>query len=206
MQKWEYLEMEVEIGGPLTGKKGRAWSYQANGKHVTIFVTLPVGAVDLPNRRIMQLPKLGVQTKNRKAAITSLLPIPALIEFVQEWDSFVRAQSADPRLAWYARLNWDGSAVDVGDLVTPERKFTGRVSALRQGLIELCQRAGVEYKSPHKARLGLGVYGMKHARTMAELKALSQNMMHKNIATTDGTYGNLVDDDVARIIATFTPD
>ena len=36
MQKWEYLEMEVEIGGPLTGKKGRAWSYQANGKHVTI--------------------------------------------------------------------------------------------------------------------------------------------------------------------------
>lgn len=36
MPKWEYLEMEVEIGGPLTGKKGKAWTYQENGKHIAI--------------------------------------------------------------------------------------------------------------------------------------------------------------------------
>lgn len=35
MQKWEYLEMEVEIGGPLTGQKGKARICQANGKHIS---------------------------------------------------------------------------------------------------------------------------------------------------------------------------
>jgi integrase len=170
------------------------------------FVTLPVGAVDIPNRRILQLPELGVQTKNSKAAVTTLLPIPRLIDVVTAWDARVRTVSTtDPRLAWYTRLGWEGEALDVNDLITADRKYTGRITSLRQGLMDLCKLAGVEYKSPHKARHGHGVYGIKRARTMAELKALSQNMMHANIATTDGTYGNLVEDDVAAILSTFTP-
>jgi len=60
--------------------------------------------------------------------------------------------------------------------------------------------------SPHKIRHGHGVYGIKRAKTIAELKALSQNMMHETVATTDGIYGQLADDDVTRIISTFTPD
>lgn len=170
------------------------------------FVTLPIGAVDIPNRRIFQLPELGIQTKNSKAAVTTLLPIPRLLEIVSAWDARLRTVSQDPHFAWYTRLGWDGEALDPNDLIAAHRKYTGRVTSLRQGLIDLCRRAGVEYKSPHKARHGHGVYGIKRARTMAELKALSQNMMHANIATTDGTYGNLVEDDVADIIATFTPD
>ncbi len=66
--------------------------------------------------------------------------------------------------------------------------------------------AGVEAKSPHKIRHGHGVYGLKHAKTMEEYKALSQNMMHESVATTDKTYGVLIRDDVKNIIATFKPD
>jgi integrase len=170
------------------------------------FVTLPLGAVDLARRRISQLPELGVLTKNSKAAITSLFPIAPLLAIVEEWDSFVRSQSDDPHLAWYTRLRWDGTEIDITDLIEPGRSWTGRVNALREGLKEICRLAGVEYKSPHKIRHGHGVYGIKRAKTMAELKALSQNMMHENISTTDGIYGNLVEDDVASILATFTPD
>lgn len=138
------------------------------------------------------------------AAVTTFLPIPRLLEVVADWDAYLRAHSQDGRLAWYTRLGWEGEALDPNDMITPDRKSSGRISSLRQGLIELCQIAGVEYKSPHKARHGHGVYGIKRARTMGELKALSQNMMHSNISTTDGTYGNLVEEDVSRILATFT--
>ena len=69
---------------------------------------------------------------------------------------------------------------------------------------ELCQLAGVEFKSPHKIRHGHGVYGIRKARDMAQLKALSQNMMHANVGITDGIYGNLPEDEVASILSGFT--
>jgi integrase len=59
---------------------------------------------------------------------------------------------------------------------------------------------GVEYYSAHKLRHGHAVYALKHAKTMAELKAISQNLMHSSIGITDGIYGRLVDDDVNRVI------
>ncbi len=33
MQKWEYLEMEVTIGGPISGTKGHLWVFKTNGRH-----------------------------------------------------------------------------------------------------------------------------------------------------------------------------
>ena len=31
--QWEYCELEVTIGGPLSGTKGTVWTFQTNGKH-----------------------------------------------------------------------------------------------------------------------------------------------------------------------------
>lgn len=33
MQKWEYCEIEVIIGGPISGVKGRGHYFRSNGKH-----------------------------------------------------------------------------------------------------------------------------------------------------------------------------
>lgn len=35
MAKWEYAEMEVIIGGPITGVQAEVTIYQADGKHET---------------------------------------------------------------------------------------------------------------------------------------------------------------------------
>lgn len=35
MQKWEYAEIEVVIGGPLSGTKADVIFYKASGKHET---------------------------------------------------------------------------------------------------------------------------------------------------------------------------
>lgn len=61
--------------------------------------------------------------------------------------------------------------------------------------------AGVTYQSPHKLRHGHVVYGIKNARSLEELKAISQNVMHSSVVITDKIYGNLVGNDVAEIIA-----
>ena len=47
-----------------------------SGMRITAFATLPIGCVDIQARRIEQLPQKGVRTKNHKAAVTTLLPIP----------------------------------------------------------------------------------------------------------------------------------
>jgi site-specific recombinase XerC len=59
----------------------------------------------------------------------------------------------------------------------------------------------VAYHSPHKLRHGHAVYAIKQARTIPELKAISQNLMHSSLTITDGVYGVLSGLDVANTIA-----
>jgi hypothetical protein len=40
------------------------------------------------------------------------------------------------------------------------------------------------------------VYALKNAKDISALKAISQNLMHKNLSITDGVYGVLSDKDV----------
>jgi len=40
------------------------------------------------------------------------------------------------------------------------------------------------------------VFGLQHARTLADYKAVSQNLMHENIQITDSIYADLVGSEV----------
>jgi len=167
-----------------------------SGMRVGAFVTLPIKAVNLGISQIIQAPGLGVHTKNSKAAKTYLLNIPELMAVVREWDQLVRA-TLPADAYWYAHLSRFGE-------LTTERPKGNRDEvrhALRDDLIDLCDRAEIEYLSPHKLRHGFAVYGLKSAKTIAQMKAISQNLMHSNMGITDGIYGKLVDDDVRDIIA-----
>lgn len=167
------------------------------------FVTMPVRSVDLDNRRVYQLPEWGVQTKNSKAAVTYLLPIPDLLDVVRGWDTFIRPRvSADS--AWYASMDNLGTGLLPDDTVH-NIHVAGRRNAMYNGMRDLCALVNLPWKSPHKIRHGHGVYGVKRARTMQEYRALSQNMMHDSTDTTD-RYTELLRDEVADIIGSFTPD
>ncbi len=161
---------------------------------VTAFCTLPVRCVDIERRRIEQLPAKGVRTKNRKAAVTTLLPIDDLLEIVAEWDAEVHAQLPVTSM-WYALA--PHKVLEATPVTMPE----ARVKTLRRGMEALCDRAGVAYKGPHALRHGHALYGIQHARTIEELKAVSMNMMHSDIATTDGKYGNLSPEGIGAAVA-----
>lgn len=167
-----------------------------SGMRIGALVTLPIECVDLDGMRIYQLPGKGVRTKNRKAAVTSLLNVPDLVTVAREWDTLVRGRLAKDSL-WWAQLTQMG---ELRDAKAEENTINRRVD-FNDELKELCGRAGVPYKSSHKLRHGFAVFALKRARTMEELKAISQNLMHSTIGITDGIYGRLMEDDVHEVIS-----
>ena len=62
-------------------------------------------------------------------------------------------------------------------------------------------RAGLPYRLAHKFRHGHAVYGLLRAGTTTNYKALSENMMHADIWTTDDTYAMLLSEEVRKRIA-----
>jgi len=167
-----------------------------SGIRVGAFVSLPVFAVDLDNLTVRQWPKLGVKTKFKKQATTFLLDIPDLIEVIREWDKEVRAARSCFWFASVSSFTWE---------IDPDIQEIGKNRHIRaaKDLRDWLSRVGLPYHSPHKFRHGHAVYSLKNAKTIAALKAVSQNLMHSNLSITDGIYGILSDMDVQKEISSL---
>ena len=163
-----------------------------SGIRIGAFVTLPIKAVNINEFEVKQWPLLGVKTKNSKHETTYLLNIPDLLAVVKEWDDLVRAE-LPPDSFWFAPFppqsgTFDNQVKDVGK---------HRECRARKDLKEWLNRVSLTYHSPHKFRNGNAVYSVKELRTIDELKAVSQNLMHANLKVNDGVYyGVLSDNDV----------
>lgn len=166
-----------------------------SGMRPDSLASIPLQCVDLPQRRLLQLPQLGIRTKNDKAAVTYLLDIPELLSVVQAWDQRVRSLFTTPTALWVAPLLRDGVR-----LKETSRAITGRVSMIGDDLRLICELAGVEYKSPHKIRHGHIVHARSLARNMQEVKAISQNVMHSTAIITDQVYSGLKTNQVQNTI------
>jgi site-specific recombinase XerD len=160
-----------------------------SGIRIGAFVTLPVSAVELDKLTVNQFPRLGVRTKFRKHATTFLLNIPDLLEVVRLWDIEVR--SAGSRF-WFAMVDPDTGLIDASIRAAGNNRHVRARHDLRDWLA----RVGLSYHSPHKFRHGFAVYALKQAKTVKTLKAISQNLMHTSLKTTDSIYSILDDLDV----------
>ena len=167
-----------------------------SGMRADALASIPISCVNLAAREISQLPLSGVRTKNRKAALTYLLDIPDLLEICHRWEQ--RLQGLPPNALWYATIAFDGI-----QLTPTLTAYAGRYDVIQRDVRIICKLAGVDYLSPHKLRHGHVVHALKQARNMAELKAISQNIMHSSAVITDKVYGRLMNNDVANIIASL---
>lgn len=167
-----------------------------SGIRASAFVTLPISAIDIKNLTIYQWPELGVHTKNGKKATTFLFNIPVLLEAVNRWDLIVRKE-LESSAVWYAPINhiWGDQAISA---MEPGKS---RMQALGKRLRILFSKVELEYKSPHKFRHGNAVYGLLHAQTVADYKAVSMNLMHESIEITDSVYAPMLRSDVKTRIA-----
>lgn len=173
-----------------------------SGMRVGAMVSIPADCVNIETMEVYQLPERGVNTKNHKAGITTMLPIPELIGVLKEWRE-VLDQEKIPGCLWYTPFK-NGWKVEISkENPTPERLKT-RKHDFRDDLKDLCECVGVEYKSVHKFRHGHAVYALKRAKNMEQMKAISQNLMHSTVGITDGIYGNLVNDNVHQVISSLS--
>ena len=76
-----------------------------------------------------------------------------------------------------------------------------RSIALNKRLRALFTLASLPPLSPHKFRHGHAVWALQHARTMADYKAISQNLMHGDIRVTDGIYAPLLGREIGQRVA-----
>jgi integrase len=145
---------------------------------------------------VRQWPELGVKTKNGKKAITSLLPVPELLEVAQSWDQFVRTNLPE-NAPWYApiRSQWGEQTL------SSQQPGENRNHALDRQLQRLFVQAGLPYKSAHKFRHGHAVYGLMHARSMPDYKGVSINLMHHDLQITVSIYAPMLSNDVQKRIA-----
>jgi integrase len=162
-----------------------------SGARAGALASLSIEAVDIKARCIHQWPELGVRTKNGKKATTFLLPIPRLLEVVEAWDTTVHNE-LPPSAPWFAPFQNDW-----GDKrLINHPPGVHRHLILNKRLKILFTSIGLAYKSAHKFRHGHAVYGLQHAQTMADYKAVSLNLMHNDIKVTDSIYAPILSDEV----------
>ncbi len=159
-----------------------------SGARAAAFVTLPIQAVRLQDHCIDQFPSLGVQTKKKRTATTYLLQLPDLLDIVRGWDTLVRKELAGAS-PWYAVIESSWGEQKLTDQAPGENRAGG----LDKRLKRLYALAGLPYRSAHKFRHGHAVYGLLHARTPADVKAISMNLMHSSTRITDEIYSFLSD-------------
>lgn len=164
------------------------------------FVTLPLVAVDLEELEIKVSPSLGVRVKNKKGRIVHVLNNLELLPVVKEWDAKVRAVLPDNGL-WFAHLSPLTSEIDTH--ATIENVGKHRYNILYEGAKAWLKKMNLPYHSPHKFRHGNAVYEVQKAETYDKVKAISQNLGHKSVMTTDSIYGVFSDADVKERIASL---
>ena len=185
-----------------------------SGMRISAFFTLPINNIKLEKNIIFirQSPKDGVCTKNNKAANTSTFKCPPLMNIVREWDNLVRLKCPG-NTSWYARLDQSGN-FDPREITPMTVENADELKAMARNpyknfcndLKKICKKAGVEYKSPHKARYGHIHLGMSKAQTAEERKAVSMNVMHGSTGITDEIYMRMNSDQVSDIISGFSFD
>lgn len=168
---------------------------------VGAFVSLPIRCINLQELTVQQFPSQGVKTKNGKHATTYLLNIPELLTVVRQWDDYVRQHLPESAM-WFAHIigQWGEQRL------ASDMPADSRGNHFNRRLKTLLIKAGVAHRSSHKFRHGHAVFGLQHARSLADYKAISQNLMHENIQITDGIYADLVGGEVkSRVTGLTTP-
>jgi site-specific recombinase XerD len=165
-----------------------------SGMRIGAFSSMPIKAVDLDNLSVRQWPELGVRTKLKKKATTFLLDIKDLLVVVRKYDHLVRGKLPDDAF-WYAPFDVPT------DTLLMARAGVVRGTRFKEGMCQLCDLAGVDYRSPHNLRHGFAVYGLKNAKDIADMEAVSKNLMHGSLTITLKVYAVLQEGDVkARIL------
>ena len=177
-----------------------------SGMRISAMLSISSECLDLNKKAVYQFPDKGVVTKFSKKAVTTLLNIPFLLDVVSEWNELLRENNIPESALWYSRINKPGT-LPIADYPIRNnhdaayKKARHDGTKFREQLKNLCLLADVEYKNPHAFRHGHIHYGLSHAKSIEQAKAISQNVMHGSTAITDKIYSRMNHEEVSSVIA-----
>ena len=166
--------------------------------------SLSIECVDVNRLKVIQDPRLGVQTKGGKFIASKILPFDGgLVEIVVEWIGYLTDKlKYGPSAPLFPRTRVaqaeDGYSFEARDL---EPVFWKGGNSIRKLLKTRSEAAGLPYFNPHAYRHAACRLGLRYAKTPEQLKALSQNFGHEQVLTTLRTYGELDDNRVEEVIS-----
>jgi integrase/recombinase XerD len=157
-------------------------------------VSLPIGCFDPENLTVDQDPSRGVKTKFSKRIVTRLMVFDRLLLIeIQSWYEHLvnqRLLGAGDPLFPRTRVVQDTSALSfVSAGVEPV--FWQTAGPVREILRQRASSAGLQYYKPHSFRHACAQHGIRSCQSPEQVKALSQNLGHEDVATTLTSYGTL---------------
>jgi integrase len=152
----------------------------ASAARAHALVTLPLKAIDLDGLWVRQDPGLGVWTKNDVRATTCLMDMQELLTPVRNWYAFLMQRVGSNALFFNPFDRSEGGLV-------PTQKLAGdnRVNALIDDYQALCPIAGIPYRGTHGLRRFHIGFILMRCKDIDDFQALSHNLMHKKLSTTE---------------------
>jgi len=178
-----------------------------SGARIDALVSLPLGCINMDTMLVLQDPEQGVRTKFGKRIPTVLFDFDEdSIEIVKDWVRFLREEKfftdADPLFPPTKIEQESGGYSFVAAGL--ERTFWKSSSSARKIFKKRFNEAGMEYFNPHSFRRATANTAFALCKTPSDAKAVSQNLGHKNMATTMFDYVELPEDEVAKHIRQLT--
>lgn len=156
------------------------------GVRVGALITLRLKHVDPDRRMVKQYAVDQVATKNSKTMRTAWFPVGKEFEqIVIDWLAEMRSLGADPETPLFPR----GERHLFGPQQQQGWEFLVSDDAIVRIMAAAAAAVGVSRFTPHRLRDTIVSMIDKWAVTLAEQKALSQNMGHANMRTTFERYG-----------------
>lgn len=179
-----------------------------SGMRIDAIISLPLGCIDMDKMLISQDPNQGVRTKFAKDIPTTIFIFDeGLVSIFKEWVRFLKEEKlftdADPL---FPCTKIEQESPDSYCFVANklERKFWKNANGARNIFKKRFEIAGLEYFTPHSFRHTAVNTALSLCKTPSDFKAVSQNLGHKNIATTMFDYASLPEDEVVKHVKNIT--
>ena len=174
-----------------------------SGMRDKAIVTLPLGCFDEETLVIIQNPRKGVETKFAKLIPTTLLQLDEnMLKWVIEWAKHLKVKGFGSQDPIFPRSKLeqgkDHMTFEISNEVEPV--FWQGTGRMREIFKTRSHEAEPPYFPPHTFRHLAITLALKACKNGEEIKAISQNFGHEQIATTLCTYGNYPHFRLAEII------
>ncbi len=163
------------------------------GARIEALSSLKIASFDIKNETIIQSGADGAKTKFSKEIITSLFPIDDGMKtyFINWTNNLKNSKGFAGKDALFPKMDLERINNDLFQKSKLSKDCIKSPTTIKNMLKERCKLAGIEYINPHLFRKIITKHYLQKPITPEQVKAISQNLGHENIATTFYSYGAL---------------